>query len=97
MSLKPRAWMPQATTSAEIAALIRERVQYCVQQHRALDVQAAIAGVMPLLSSMVSVSRSKSKGKLEAGERTDADAWQTHLLLAFQLLRDATGITLRFS
>lgn len=83
--------MLQGPRSAELAALIRERVQYCIQQHRALDVQAAMAGVMPLLSSLTSVSRGKAKSRPEAEERADADAWQTQLLLAFQLLMEATG------
>ena len=44
---------------------------------------------MPLLSSLTSVR--KSKGKQEEAPRSDADSWQTQLLLAFQLLMVATG------
>ena len=79
----------QGPGSAELAGLIRERVQYCMRQRRALDVRAAMAGVMPLLSSLTSVRR--GKGKQEGAEGPDAEAWQSQLLLAFQLLIAATG------
>lgn len=97
----PCVVLPQGPRSTELAALIRERVQYCIQQHRALDVQAAMAGVMPLLSSLISVSKGKGKregeeckGKREGEECSEADAWQTQLQLAFQLLMEAIGTKL---
>lgn len=79
----------QGARSQELAALIRERVQYCIQQHRALNVRTAMEGLMPLLRSLTSVR--KSKGKQEGAPRSEADSWQTQLLLAFQLLMVATG------
>ena len=76
----------QGGTSAELADLIRERVQYCIRHHRALDVRAAMEGVMPLLSAIVAVRTGRSRQP-----DSDPDAWQTQLLLAFQLLILATG------
>jgi len=82
----------QADGSRQLAGLIRGRVRYCIQHHRALDVRAALEGVVALLSSLTAVGKPSSQARHGSGRGApDAAAWQEQLLLAFQLLLQTVG------
>lgn len=63
-----------------LAGLIRARVMYCIAQHRALDVAAAVGEELALLEDLMACKWMK-----------EVDEWQALLLLVFQLLLHATG------
>ncbi|KAK9817780.1 hypothetical protein WJX72_002069 [[Myrmecia] bisecta] len=63
----------------ELLMLIRERVLYCVVQHQALDVGAAVRTEMLLLEALCSQSGA------------DLSTWQAQLFLVFQLLLKASA------
>jgi len=83
----------QADGSRQLAGLIRGRVRYCIQHHRALDVRAALEGIMALLSSLTAAGKPSSQQARHSGGKggPDAAAWQEQLLLAFQLLLQTVG------
>lgn len=63
-----------------LTALIKERVLYCIHHHRSLDVAASMQQELGLLTHLVTGTPS-----------ADAQAWQSQMLLLFQLLLPATG------
>ena len=75
----------QGSSNSKVAvlALIRDRVLYCVRHHRSLDVAASLHEEVALLSSLVT-----------GASTADAAAWQSQILLTFQLLLSATGVLL---
>ena len=63
-----------------LVALIKERVLYCIHHHRSLDVASSMQQELGLLTELVT-----------GGSNADAQAWQSQMLLLFQLLLPATG------
>ena len=63
-----------------LTSLIKERVLYCIHHHRSLDVASSMQQELGLLTELVT-----------AGVTADATAWQSQMLLLFQLLLPATG------
>ncbi len=80
----------QADASRQLGVLIRGRVQYCIQHHRALDVGAALEGVMALLASLTAAT-GRSQARHAGRGAPDADAWQEQLLLTLELLLQTVG------
>ena len=70
-----------STAKQGLIALIKERVLYCIHHHRSLDVASSMQQELGLLTELVTGS-----------VPTDAQAWQSQMLLLFQLLLPATGI-----
>lgn len=91
------ARMGDGSAGLQIADLIRDRVLYCIKQHRALDVAAAVKDELALLSELATsdwlLHSGQEAAAAAAGDARDsgADTWQHHLLLLFQLLLHATG------
>lgn len=65
-----------------LTGLIKERVLYCIHHHRSLDVAASMREEVALLTSLVTGSPT-----------ADAQAWQSQMMLIFQLLLPATGLS----
>lgn len=63
-----------------LTALIKERVLYCIHHHRSLDVAGSMQQELALLTHLLTGTPSE-----------DAQAWQSQMLLLFQLLLAATG------
>ncbi len=63
-----------------LIALIKERVLYCIHHHRSLDVASSMQQELGLLTELIT-----------GAANTDAQAWQSQMLLLFQLLLPATG------
>lgn len=63
-----------------LTALIKERVLYCIHHHRSLDVASSMQQELALLTHLVTDTPT-----------ADAQAWQSQMLLLFQLLLPATG------
>jgi len=63
-----------------LVALIKERVLYCIHHHRSLDVASSMQQELGLLTELVT-----------GPNNADAQAWQSQMLLLFQLLLPATG------
>ena len=61
--------------------LIKDRVLYCIHHHRSLDVAGSMNEEVALLTSLVT-----------GGPTADVQAWQSQMLLVFQLLLPATGL-----
>jgi E3 ubiquitin-protein ligase UBR4 len=63
-----------------LVALIKERVLYCIHHHRSLNVASSMQQELGLLTELVT-----------GASNADAQAWQSQMLLLFQLLLPATG------
>lgn len=63
-----------------LVALIKERVLYCIHHHRSLDMASSMQQELGLLTELVT-----------GASNADAQAWQSQMLLLFQLLLPATG------
>lgn len=70
-----------STSKQALTTLIKERVLYCIHHHRSLDVAASMHEEVALLTSLVTGSPT-----------ADAQAWQSQMMLVFQLLLPATGL-----
>ena len=75
-------WLMQGSSSTKqtLSALIKERVLYCIHHHRSLDVAASMQRELGLLTELVT-----------GPPTADSQAWQSQMLLLFQLLLPATG------
>lgn len=75
-------WLMQGSSSTKqgLTALIKERVLYCIHHHRSLDVAASMQRELGLLTELVTGTPT-----------ADGQAWQSQMLLLFQLLLPATG------
>jgi len=74
--------LPTARQAAKqgLVALIKERVLYCIHHHRSLNVASSMQQELGLLTELVT-----------GASNADAQAWQSQMLLLFQLLLPATG------
>ena len=69
-----------SSSKQALTALIKERVLYCIHHHRSLDVASSMQQELALLTHLVTDTPT-----------ADAQAWQSQMLLLFQLLLPATG------
>ena len=63
-----------------LVALIKQRVLYCIHHHRSPDVASSMQQELGLLTELVTGTGN-----------ADGQAWQSQMLLLFQLLLPATG------